>query len=125
MDIQLHYYIAVRSQMLRNEPQSRVERFTISNQRISAIKRDWGAARSMAHQLAPAERELSAFFTAVKEMFGGEEARRATEDWIEELARRDWPNEAPVEVPVIDWRRVTIAAAARLACRHMGLLARN
>jgi hypothetical protein len=65
---------------------------------------------SMAQHLALAERELSAFITAVHQLFGADQASQAGDIWIEELERADWPSEAPV----IDWRKVTIAAAGRL-----------
>ena len=65
---------------------------------------------SMAQHLALAERELSAFVTAVHQLFGAEQAWQAGDIWIEELERTDWPSEALV----IDWRKVTIAAAGRL-----------
>jgi len=69
-----------------------------------------GRARSMAQLLASAERELSAFVIAVDELFGAERARQASENWMEELEQADWL----IQAPVIDWRKVTIAAAARL-----------
>jgi hypothetical protein len=69
---------------------------------------------SMAQHLALAERELSAFITAIHQLFGAEQASRAADSWIEELERTDWPSEAPV----IDWRKVTIAAAGRLVERE-------
>jgi len=69
-----------------------------------------GRARSMAQRLASAERELSAFVIAVDELFGAERARQASENWMEELEQADWL----IQAPVIDWRKVTIAAAARL-----------
>jgi hypothetical protein len=72
---------------------------------------------SMAQHLALAERELSAFVTAVHQLFGAEQA----DSWIEELERTDWPSEAPV----IDWRKVTIAAAGRLANRDKRQLSRS
>ena len=65
---------------------------------------------SMAQHLALAERELSAFITAVYQLFGADQASQAGDIWIDELERADWPSEAPV----IDWRKVTIAAAGRL-----------
>jgi hypothetical protein len=65
---------------------------------------------SMAQHLALAERELSAFITAVHQLLGADQASQAGDIWIEELERADWPSEAPV----IDWRKVTIAAAGRL-----------
>jgi hypothetical protein len=64
----------------------------------------------MAQLLDSAERELSAFVTAVNQLFGAEQGRTAANNWIEELERTDWPSGASV----IDWRKVTIAAAARL-----------
>ena len=80
-----------------------------------------GRARSMAQLLASAERELSAFITAVNNLFGAEQARQAGEDWMEELEQTDFPSPAPV----IHWRRVTIAAASRLAGRVNGHRSRD
>ena len=75
----------------------------------------------MARLLASAEKELFAFVAAVNELFDAEQARRAADDWMEELERTGWPSEAPA----IDWRWVTIAAAARLVGRNKGQLSRN
>jgi hypothetical protein len=63
--------------------------------------------------LPEAERELTAFARAVAQLFGSEQARQCIEDWTEELELTDWP--AGEACP--DWRRITIAAAHRLACR--------
>lgn len=60
-----------------------------------------------------AERELSAFTGAVTELFGTEQARVSTEDWLEELTLMDKPSRSKER----NWRAVTIAAAARLAKR--------
>lgn len=60
-----------------------------------------------------AERELAAFARAVEELFGPEQARQSIEDWMEELESMDWRSQETVR----DWRRLTIAAAARLAGR--------
>ena len=60
-----------------------------------------------------AERELSAFISAVTELFGPEQARLSTEDWLEESELMDSPPRSTSR----DWRSVTIAAAARLANR--------
>lgn len=68
-------------------------------------------AKSMTQHLVSAERELSAFVAAVHQLFGPEHARHAADNWIEELEETDWIGEAQA----IDWRPVTIAAAARLA----------
>jgi hypothetical protein len=64
---------------------------------------------------------LSAFITAVHQLFGAEHARQAGDIWIEELEPMDWPSEAPV----IDWRKVTIAAARRLVDRDKRQLSRG
>ena len=76
---------------------------------------------SMAQHLALAERELSAFVTAVHQLFGAEQAWRAADSWIEELERTDWPSEGPA----IDWRKVTIAAAGRLVDRDKRRLSQS
>jgi hypothetical protein len=76
---------------------------------------------SMAQYLALAERELSAFVTAVHQLFGAEQASRAADSWIEELEQTDWSSEAPI----IDWRKVTIAAAGRLVDHDKRQRSRN
>jgi hypothetical protein len=76
---------------------------------------------SMAQLLASAERELSAFVTAVNQLFDAEQGRKAAKSWIEQLERTDWPNGASA----IDWREVTIAAAARLVRRDQGQVSRS
>lgn len=60
-----------------------------------------------------AESELAAFALAVQELFGADVASQSVDDWMEDLHSMDWPGHG--EVP--DWRRVTIAAAVRLAGR--------
>jgi hypothetical protein len=60
-----------------------------------------------------AERELGAYISAVRELFGSEQARLAMEDWLEELVLVE-------TLPGLtgrDWRSITIAASARLAIR--------
>ena len=66
-----------------------------------------------------AERELSAFILAVTKLFGPEQARLSTEDWLDESELMDRPPRATSR----DWRAVTVAASARLANR--GTLARD
>ena len=70
-------------------------------------------------QINLAERELSAFIGAVTELFGPEQARLSTEDWLDESELMDGPH----GVTRKDWRAVTVAASARLAKR--GTLARD
>jgi len=60
-----------------------------------------------------AQRELAAFYAAVTEMYGPEEAMRAALGWIEKLERAD----QPVGGRPPDWREMTIAAAGGLASR--------
>jgi hypothetical protein len=93
----------------------------MTNEMIGATDQEGGRARSTAQLLASAERELSSFVTAVDELFGAEQALQAAENWLEELVQTDWLSEASV----IDWRRVTVAAAARFVSRNKGRLSRN
>jgi hypothetical protein len=58
-----------------------------------------------------AERELAAFYEAVFRRYGLKEARKAAQDWIEELETMEWPPDWSLP----NWRHVTIAAASRLA----------
>ena len=62
--------------------------------------------------MAMANRELSAFFTAVTELFGPEQAEQSAEDWLQELmASHD------LTASTLQWRTLTVSAAARLASR--------
>lgn len=61
---------------------------------------------------AMAERELAAFFQAVTELYGPEQAEASAEDWLGELMAR-----CGLPASVREWREVSIAAAARLAGR--------
>jgi len=63
-----------------------------------------------------AQRELGAFMIAVTQAYGSEEGELAADDWLNELAATD---ELP-HLTTPDWRRITIAAAARLANRLTG-----
>jgi hypothetical protein len=65
--------------------------------------------------MAMAQRELGAFLSAVTELFDPEQAQLSAEDWLDELESVD-------SLPGLacdEWRRITIAAAARLASRLM------
>jgi alkylhydroperoxidase/carboxymuconolactone decarboxylase family protein YurZ len=59
-----------------------------------------------------ATRELSAFFSAVTELFGSEQAEASAEDWLHELTAS---NDLPASTR--EWRTLTLTAAARLARR--------
>jgi hypothetical protein len=60
-----------------------------------------------------AERELSAFVSAVTKLYGPEQARLSARDWLDESELMDSP---PLSTER-NWRAVTIAASARLASR--------
>jgi hypothetical protein len=60
-----------------------------------------------------AERELASFIGSVRDLFGPEQARASTDDWLDEAELLD----APPRSTARDWRAVTIAASARLASR--------
>ncbi len=59
-----------------------------------------------------AERELNAFFTAVSDLFGPEQAELSADDWLSELATAEVP-----PISVRGWRGITVKASARLAAR--------
>jgi len=60
-----------------------------------------------------AERELSSFIAAVTKLFGVEQAKLSTKDWLDESELMDSPPRSENR----NWRAVTIAASARLANR--------
>jgi hypothetical protein len=59
-----------------------------------------------------AEQELAAFFNAVKQLFGREQAELSAKDWLDELAKIDGLSSS-----TRDWRLITVKASARLATR--------
>ena len=64
-------------------------------------------------QLNMAERELSAFFIAVKTLFGPDQATQSVEDWLDAIEQVLGPNQPHNH----DWRAVTIVASSRLGHR--------
>jgi hypothetical protein len=60
-----------------------------------------------------AERELSAFISAVTELFGPKQAKYSTQVWLDESELMDSPPRSTSR----DWRAVTVVASARLANR--------
>ena len=56
-----------------------------------------------------AERELSAFFRAVTQLFGSEQAERAAEDWLQELIKIDG-----LPATTREWRLITAKVTIRL-----------
>jgi hypothetical protein len=63
-----------------------------------------------------AEKELSAFFNAVTEMFGVDQARLSAEDWMREMSKIVSLPASPRE-----WRTITARVASRLANRLTNL----
>ena len=59
-----------------------------------------------------AERELSAFFNAVTQLFGPEQADLSAEDWLHELIKIDG-----LPASTREWRFITAQASTRLARR--------
>jgi len=64
-------------------------------------------------QLNIAERELSAFFSAVETWFGREQALLSAADWLDGIEQVLGPNQPCSR----NWRAVTIVASSRLAHR--------
>jgi hypothetical protein len=56
-----------------------------------------------------AERELSAFFNAVTQLFGSEQAELSAEDWLQELIETDG-----LPTSAREWRLITAKASTRL-----------
>lgn len=65
-----------------------------------------------------AERELTALFSAVAQLFGPEQARLSAEDWLHELTPM---NGLPSSTR--EWRQITVFVSVRLAKRVNGLIA--
>jgi hypothetical protein len=59
-----------------------------------------------------AERELSAFFNAVTQLFGSEQAELSAEDWLQELIEIDG-----LPASAREWRLITAQVSTRLAAR--------
>jgi len=59
-----------------------------------------------------AERELSAFFNAVTQLFGSEQAELSAEDWLRELIEVD-----ALPASAREWRLITARISTRLAIR--------
>jgi hypothetical protein len=59
-----------------------------------------------------AEQELAAFFDAVKQLFGREQAELSADDWLRELTEIDG-----LPSSTHDWRLITVKASTRLATR--------
>jgi hypothetical protein len=67
----------------------------------------------VAELMTTAETELAAFYEAVFRRYGLKEAKKAAQDWIEELETMDWP----ADWALANWHHVTIVIADCLAFR--------
>ena len=65
-----------------------------------------------AEVMTMAERELSAFFNTVIQLFGAEQAELSAEDWLQELIETD-----ALPASIREWRLITAKASTRLASR--------
>ena len=59
-----------------------------------------------------AEQELSAYFNAVTQLFGSEQAELSADDWLQELVEIDG-----LPASTREWRLITAKASTRLASR--------
>ena len=59
-----------------------------------------------------AEREFSAFFNAVTQLFGSEQAELSAEDWLQEVIESD-----VLAASTREWRLITAKVSIRLASR--------
>jgi hypothetical protein len=62
-----------------------------------------------ADRMTMAERELSAFFNAVTQLFGSEQAGLSAEDWLHELIEIDG-----LPTSAREWRLITAKVSTRL-----------
>ena len=62
--------------------------------------------------MTSAERELSAFFDTVTQLFGSEQAELSADDWLQELIEID-----ALPASAHEWRLITLKASTRLASR--------
>ena len=79
----------------------------------SIVHASQAPVEGVAEVMTTAEMELAAFYEAVLRRYGLREAKKAGQDWIEELETMAWP--ADCVLPNL--RHVTIAAADCLASR--------
>ena len=79
---------------------------------IARYKLSQHSSARCADLMTMAERELSAFFNAVTQLFDSEQAELSAEDWLQELIEID---ELPTSGP--KWRSITAKVSTRLASR--------
>jgi hypothetical protein len=69
-----------------------------------------------AEETSTAEQELTAFFRAVMNLFGPEQAELSADDWLNELTATE-----ALPSSMREWRGITLKASARLAARVSAL----
>ncbi len=79
---------------------------------IAAYESSKNRETGCADLMVMAERELSAFFNAVTDLFETEQAGISAEDWLHELIEIDGLPDSARE-----WRSMTVRVSARLATR--------
>jgi hypothetical protein len=62
--------------------------------------------------MAMAEQELAAFFSAITQLFGSEQAELSAEDWLQELIEID-----DLPASTREWRLITAKVSIQLASR--------
>jgi hypothetical protein len=77
-------------------------------------------ASGCAEETTTAEQELTAFFKAVMNSFGPEQAELSADDWLNELTATE-----ALPASTREWRSITLKASARLASRVNALFTAN
>ncbi len=81
-----------------------------------ALDKGWNSL-NCGELAATAERELAAFFHAITDLFGSEQAEISAQDWLDELmAIDDLATNDPL-ASAGQWRLVTLKVLSRLAGR--------
>jgi len=83
--------------------------------RSASFQVDVSYSENSRRQYAAASREIGAFLTAVRLLFGEAEAVLASAEWVALMERM----EIPIHNANHNWRYVTVAAASQLATRRL------
>ena len=79
---------------------------------VARHKLSTNLSRACTELMTMGERELSAFYSSVTELFGSEQARLSAEDWLQELIKIDG-----LPASSREWRLITSKVSTRLASR--------
>jgi len=79
---------------------------------IARYKPSTNSNSPCADLMTMAERELSAFFNAITQLFGSEQAQLSAEDWLRELIEIDG-----LPTSAREWRLITTKVSTLLASR--------